>query len=78
MWTRKRRKSWRMRTDKEIKDVLHREDFVNFIKTLRLRVDFRVENMQNQRIAKQFLTSAVEGTREEDNLQDGERRFKET
>jgi hypothetical protein len=66
-----------MRTDMEIKDILQREDFVNFIKTLRLRVDFHVENMQNQRIAKQILTSAVEATREEDNLQDEERRFKE-
>jgi hypothetical protein len=59
-------------------DVLQREDFVNFIKTLRLRVDFHVENMQNQRITKEILTSAVEGTREEDNVQDGGRRFKKT
>jgi hypothetical protein len=69
MWTRKRRERWRLRTNKEMKDVLQREGIVNFMKSVRRRLDWHVENMWNERIAKQIVTSAVEGTREQDNLQ---------
>jgi hypothetical protein len=74
MWTRKRKKRWRMSTNTEIQGVLQREDIVNFMKSLRLRLDCHVEKMSNQRIAKQIVTSAVERTRIEDDVKDGDKR----
>jgi hypothetical protein len=54
--------SWRITTDKVIKDILHGADFVRLLKSLRPRWYGRVERMQNQRVSKQTATATMEGT----------------
>jgi hypothetical protein len=44
--------SWRIRTNKEIEDILEGADIVKFIKSLRLRRCGHIERMNNERIPK--------------------------
>jgi hypothetical protein len=55
--------SWRIRTNKEIKYILHGADIVKFIKTSRIRWYGHVIRMQNQRMPKQIAAATIEGTR---------------
>ena len=54
--------SWRITTDRVIKDTLHGADFIRLLKSLRPRWYGHVERMQNQRMSKQTATAATEGT----------------
>jgi hypothetical protein len=65
--------SWRIRTNKEIKDILQGNDIIKFIKFLQLRWYGYVERMQNQRMPKQIATATTE-----DHEKDGETRLKRT
>jgi hypothetical protein len=42
--------SWRIRTNKEIEDILEGADIVKFIKSLLLRWCERIERMNNERM----------------------------
>jgi hypothetical protein len=44
--------NWRIRTNKEIEDILEGADIVKFIKSLRLRRCGHIERMNNKRIPK--------------------------
>jgi hypothetical protein len=44
--------SWRIRTNKEIEDMLEGADIVNFIKSHRLRWCGHIERMNNERMPK--------------------------
>jgi hypothetical protein len=44
--------SWRIRTDKEIEDILEGADIVKFIKYLRLRWCGHIERMNNKIMSK--------------------------
>jgi hypothetical protein len=55
--------SWRIRTSKEIEDILEGADFVKFIKSLRLRWFRHIERMNNERMPKKIMTTKMEGTR---------------
>jgi hypothetical protein len=52
---------WRIRTNKEIKNTLQRQDIVTFPKSLHLRWYKQVERMQKQDIPKQIAACAMEG-----------------
>jgi hypothetical protein len=56
--------SWRIRTNKEVKDILQGADIVKFIKSSRIRWYGHVERMQNQRMPKQIAAATIEGTKE--------------
>jgi hypothetical protein len=55
--------SWRIRTSKEIEDILEGEDIVKFIKYLRLRWCGHIERMNNERMPIKIMTTKMEGTR---------------
>jgi hypothetical protein len=55
--------SCRIRTNKEIKDIVQGADIVKFIKSSRIRWYGHVEIMQNQRMPKQIAVATIEGTR---------------
>jgi hypothetical protein len=55
--------SWRIRTNKEIEDILEGADIVKFIKSLRLRWCGHIERMNNERMPKKIMTTNMEGTR---------------
>jgi hypothetical protein len=55
--------SWRIRTNKEIEDILEGADNVKFIKSLRLRWCGHIERMKNERMPKKIMTTKMEGTR---------------
>jgi hypothetical protein len=61
--THKEGDSWRIRTNKEIKDIFQGADIVKFIKFSRIRWYGHVERMQNQRMPKQTAAVTTEGTR---------------
>jgi hypothetical protein len=44
--------SWRIRTNKEIKDILEEADIVKFIKSFRLRWCGHIERMSNEKMPK--------------------------
>jgi hypothetical protein len=46
------RESWRIRTNKEIEDILEGADIVKFIKSLRVRWCGHIERMNNERMTK--------------------------
>jgi hypothetical protein len=46
--------SWRIRMNKEIKDILQGADIVKFIKSSRIRWYVHVESLHNQRMPKQI------------------------
>jgi hypothetical protein len=54
---------WRIRTNKEIEDILEGADIVKFIKFLRLRWCGHIERMNNERMPKTIKTTKMEGTR---------------
>jgi hypothetical protein len=56
--------SWRIRKNKEIKDILQGADIVTFIKSSRIRWYGHVYRMQNQGMPKQTAGATVEGTKE--------------
>jgi hypothetical protein len=56
-------KSWRIRTSKEIEDILEGTDIVKFIKSLRLRWCGHIERMNNKRMLKKIMKTKMEGTR---------------
>jgi hypothetical protein len=79
IWTHKEGDSWRIRTNKEIKDIFKGADIAKFIKFSRIRWYGHVKRMQNQRMPKQ--TAAVqqkEQGKEEDQAKDGRMRLKRT
>jgi hypothetical protein len=51
--------SWRMRTNKEIKDILQEVDIVKCIKSSRIRWHGHVERMQNQRMPEQIAAATI-------------------
>jgi hypothetical protein len=55
---------WRIRTNKEIKNILQGADMVKMTKSLRQRWYGYVERMQNQRMSKSITTDTMEGTRQ--------------
>jgi hypothetical protein len=55
--------SWRIRTNKEIEDILEGADIVKFIKSLKLRWCGHIERMNNERMPKKVMTTKMEGTR---------------
>jgi hypothetical protein len=55
--------SWRIRTNKEIEDILEGADIVKFIKYLRLRWCGHIERMNNERMPKKIMATKMEGTR---------------
>jgi hypothetical protein len=55
---------WRIRKDKEIKDILQGEDIVKYSKSHRLIWHGHVEGMLNQRKPGPMETVTMEGTRE--------------
>jgi hypothetical protein len=55
--------SWRIGTNKEIKDILQGTDVVKFVKSLRLRWCGHGERMRIQRMPKQIVIATMEGTR---------------
>jgi hypothetical protein len=64
--------SWRIRTNKEIEDILEGADIVKFIKSLRVRWCGHIERMNNERMPKTIMITKMEGTRkEEDHVKDG-------
>jgi hypothetical protein len=54
---------WRIRTNKEIEDILEGADIVKFIKYLSLRWCGHSERMNNERMPKKIMTTKMEGTR---------------
>jgi hypothetical protein len=62
--------SWRIRTHKEIEDILEEADTVKFIKSLRLRFCGHIERMNNERMLKN-MTNKMEGTRKRGHVRDG-------
>jgi hypothetical protein len=54
--------SWRIRTNKDIKDFFKGADIVKFIKSSRIRW-YGHERMQNKGIPKQIAAATIEGTR---------------
>jgi hypothetical protein len=52
--------SWRIRKNKEIKDILQGADIVTFIKSSRIRWYGHVERLQNQRMPKQIAVATTE------------------
>ena len=66
---------WRIRTNKETKNILQGADIVTFIKFLQLRWYGHVERTQNQRMPTQTATATMKG---EDHVKDGETRLKRT
>jgi hypothetical protein len=64
--------SWRIRTNKEMEDILEGADIVKFIKSLRLRWCGHIERMNNERMPKKRMTSKwKEKGKEEDHVKDG-------
>jgi hypothetical protein len=55
--------SWRIRMNKEIKDILQGADIVKFIKSSRIRWYGHVKRMKNQRMPKQIAAATTERTR---------------
>jgi hypothetical protein len=55
--------NWRIRTNKELEDMLEGADIVKFIKSLRLRWCGHIERMNNEIMPKQIMTTKTEGTR---------------
>jgi hypothetical protein len=55
--------SWRIRTNKEIEDILEGANIVKFIKSLRLRWCGHIERMNNERMPEKIMTTKMEGTR---------------
>jgi hypothetical protein len=55
--------SWRIRTNKEIEDILEGAYTVKFIKSLRKRWCGHIECMNNERMPKKIMTTKMEGTR---------------
>ena len=53
----------KIRTNKEIRDILQGEVIVKFTNSPRLRWCGRVERMQNQIMRKQIATATMEGLR---------------
>jgi hypothetical protein len=51
--------SWRIRMNKEIKDILQGTDIVKFIKYSTIRWCGHVERMQNQRMPKQIAADTI-------------------
>ena len=55
------RERWRIRTNKETKDMLQLVDIVKFITQLRLTQYVHAKRMENQRMPKQIVRTAKEG-----------------
>jgi hypothetical protein len=55
--------SWRIRTNKEIENILEGADIVKFKKSLRFRWCGHIERMNNERMPKRIMTTKMEGTR---------------
>jgi hypothetical protein len=55
--------SWRIRTNKEVDELIGHEDIVSFVKSLRMRWLGHVERMNNNRMLKMMLNAKMEGER---------------
>jgi len=53
--------SWRIRTNKQIQDLLQEEDIVKLIKLLRFRWHGYTGRMNNERMPKKVVTTRMEG-----------------
>jgi hypothetical protein len=55
--------SWRIRTNKEVDELIGHEDIVSFVKSLRMRWLGHVERMNNNRMLKMMLNAKMEDER---------------
>jgi hypothetical protein len=55
--------SWRIKTNKKIKDILQEADIVKWITSSRIRWYGHVKRMQNQSMPKQIAAATIEGIR---------------
>ena len=56
---------WRRRTNKEIDDILQKEDIVRFVKAQRIRWIGHVERMNDNRISRRIYTASMTGRRKQ-------------
>jgi len=67
----KNKRQMRIRTNKEIHDILQWADMVKFTKSVRLKWYGQTESTNNKRRPKQTATARMEETLKEDHRKDG-------